>query len=100
MTVRRRAVAVNDAALDLHAGQLALLMGPSGSGKSTLLAILSGLLSPDSGQVLTLGEDLWAMSEKRARALPTEAFRLHLPGLQPLLRAHGPAAAGDGGPLG
>ena len=66
-----RTVAVNDAALDLHPGQLALLMGPSGSGKSTLLAILSGLLSPDSGQVLTLGEDLWAMSEKER-----EHFRL------------------------
>ena len=38
--------------LDLFPGQLALLMGPSGSGKSTLLAVLSGLLDPDSGQVL------------------------------------------------
>ena len=46
-------------------------MGPSGSGKSTLLAILSGLLHPDDGQVLTLGQDLWAMSEKER-----ERFRL------------------------
>ena len=40
-----RTVAVNDAALELYSGQLALLMGPSGSGKSTLLAVLSGLLA-------------------------------------------------------
>ena len=46
-------------------------MGPSGSGKSTLLAVLSGLLRPDRGEVMVLGEDLWRMSE-RAR----ERFRL------------------------
>src|SRR6516165_10990997 len=66
-----RAVAVNDVSLDLHGGQLALLMGPSGSGKSTLLAVLSGLLHPDQGQVQTLGQDLWAMSDKER-----ERFRL------------------------
>jgi len=66
-----RAVAVNDAAIDLYPGQLVLLMGPSGSGKSTLLAVLSGLLRPDCGQVMTLGQDLWAMSEKQR-----ERFRL------------------------
>jgi putative ABC transport system ATP-binding protein len=38
-------------------------MGPSGSGKSTLLAILSGLLHPDKGQVLAMGEDMWKMSD-------------------------------------
>ena len=58
-----KAVAVNDVSLALEAGQVALLMGPSGSGKSTLLAVLSGLLHPDSGQVLALGRDLWAMSD-------------------------------------
>jgi len=56
-------MALDDAALCLHRGQMALLMGPSGSGKSTLLAILSGLLHPDSGRVLALGQDLWAMTD-------------------------------------
>src|SRR6476646_9870779 len=53
---------------DLYPGQLALLMGPSGSGKSTLLAILSGLLSPDDGQVLAKNNpgytDVWSLSGK------------------------------------
>src|SRR6476620_10224476 len=49
--------------LELHPGQVLLLMGPSGSGKSTLLAVLSGLLRPDRGEVNVLGEDLWRMSE-------------------------------------
>jgi putative ABC transport system ATP-binding protein len=66
-----RSVAVNDVSLELHAGQLVLLMGPSGSGKSTLLAMLSGLLHPESGQVNVLGEDLWALTEKQR-----EHFRL------------------------
>jgi putative ABC transport system ATP-binding protein len=66
-----KTTALNDVSLELHAGQIVLLMGPSGSGKSTLLAVLSGLLHPDSGQVLALGQDLWAMSERER-----ERFRL------------------------
>ena len=63
--------ALRNVSLELYAGQLTLLMGPSGSGKSTLLAVLSGLLHPDSGTVLALDKDLWAMSERQR-----EAFRL------------------------
>lgn len=66
-----RTVALDDVSLEVHAGQMALLMGPSGSGKSTLLAVLSGLLHPDSGKVLSLGQDLWAMNDKQR-----ERFRL------------------------
>src|SRR5947209_18903571 len=63
--------AISDVSLDLFRGQLALLMGPSGSGKSTLLAVLSGVMHPDSGQVLTLGNDLWRLSDRER-----ERFRL------------------------
>jgi len=66
-----QAVALDDVSLDLYGGQIALLMGPSGSGKSTLLAVLSGLLRPDSGQVLSLGIDLWNLPAREQ-----EAFRL------------------------
>jgi putative ABC transport system ATP-binding protein len=52
-------------------GEVALLTGPSGSGKSTLLAVLSGLLRPDGGTVTALGQDVWAMSDRRR-----ERFRL------------------------
>lgn len=54
-----RSLAVRAVTLPLHRGELALLMGPSGSGKSTLLAMISGLLRPDSGRVVAIGEDLW-----------------------------------------
>lgn len=46
-------------------GQLTMVMGPSGSGKSTLVATLSGLLEPDGGQVVALGEDLWAKKKSQ-----------------------------------
>lgn len=64
-------VALREVSLDAHPGQIVLLMGPSGSGKSTLLAVLSGLLRPDSGKVVAMGQDIWAMTEKQR-----EQFRL------------------------
>jgi putative ABC transport system ATP-binding protein len=54
---------LQDVSLQLHEGEVALLMGPSGSGKSTLLAVLSGLLRPTHGQVVTLGQDFWAQCD-------------------------------------
>ncbi|MBL8773964.1 MAG: ABC transporter ATP-binding protein [Phenylobacterium sp.] len=44
----------------LH-GDVTMVMGPSGSGKSTLVAALSGLLKPDDGGVVGMGQDLWSL---------------------------------------
>ena len=66
-----RMLALKDVSIELHRGQLNLLMGPSGSGKSTLLAVISALLRPDSGTVTALGQNVWQMSERQL-----EAFRL------------------------
>src|SRR4051812_17445125 len=75
----KRRAALRDVSIDLFPAQITLLMGPSGSGKSTLLAVLSGLLEPDSGQVLAEdgGElrDVWAMTPKQR-----EEFRLRTTG--------------------
>jgi putative ABC transport system ATP-binding protein len=66
---------IDGVSLDLHRGEITLLMGPSGSGKSTLLAIASGLLQPDSGQVLARDDgrmiNVWQLSPKER-----EQFRL------------------------
>ncbi|MEW6292895.1 MAG: ABC transporter ATP-binding protein [Pseudomonadota bacterium] len=50
--------------LDLHAGELVVLLGPSGSGKSTLLNILGGLDTPTSGEVYYLDHNLTAAGER------------------------------------
>jgi len=67
-----RRAALREVSVDLFPGQIVLLMGPSGSGKSTLLAILSGLLEPDTGQVLADDDgtlrDVWAMTDKEREA--------------------------------
>jgi putative ABC transport system ATP-binding protein len=71
---------LRDVSIDLLPGQVTLLMGPSGSGKSTLLAVLSGLLRPDEGQVLALGEDLWAMGEAEREHFRLRHFGIIFPG--------------------
>ncbi len=63
---------IKDSSLDIYPGELTLVVGPSGSGKSTMLSMLAGLLRPDSGQVLSLGVDLWELKED-----DIDRFRLH-----------------------
>jgi ABC-2 type transport system ATP-binding protein len=46
--------------LQVAAGSLAGLVGPNGAGKTTSLSMMTGLLRPDSGQVLINGADVWA----------------------------------------
>jgi putative ABC transport system ATP-binding protein len=69
-----RTVALRAVTLECHPGEFTLIMGPSGCGKTTLLATLSGLLRPDDGQVLALGEDLWRLSEARRREFRLRHF--------------------------
>src|SRR4029077_1112837 len=44
--------------LDFHinAGEFCVVFGPSGCGKSTLLKMISGLLSPSTGEIFVEGE--------------------------------------------
>ncbi|MFN3199193.1 MAG: ABC transporter permease [Bradymonadia bacterium] len=41
--------------LELHAGQITVVVGPSGGGKSVLLDLILGLLEPDAGSVRVSG---------------------------------------------
>ena len=43
---------LKDVSLTVEDGRFSVILGASGSGKSTLLNVMSGLESPDEGQVL------------------------------------------------
>ena len=50
--------AVNDVTFDVGEGQIVGAIGPNGAGKTTLFDLVSGFVTPDSGQLLYLGEDI------------------------------------------
>ncbi len=59
------------AGLNLHLmqGEVVALLGASGSGKTTLLNLLSGIDSPDEGQVFLSGIDIHAQGEPQRTLL-------------------------------
>jgi ABC-type antimicrobial peptide transport system, ATPase component len=58
--------------LDVHPGELLMLMGPSGSGKTTLLSIMGCILTATSGSVRVAGREVVGLSEKQLPALRLE----------------------------
>ncbi|MGH6645781.1 peptidase domain-containing ABC transporter [Aquabacterium sp.] len=58
---------LDDVSMTLHTGQAIAVVGPSGCGKSTLLKVLSGQVTPESGEVLVNGVPI--------KRLGAEAFR-------------------------
>ena len=57
-------VALEHVDLDIHRGELTLLMGPSGSGKTTLLSILGGILRATAGTVRIDGKGLDGLKDR------------------------------------
>lgn len=55
-------------AMHVASGERVFLKGVSGSGKSTLLGLIAGILTPQSGQMRVLGQDLVAMNAARRDA--------------------------------
>jgi phosphonate transport system ATP-binding protein len=62
-------VALDDVTLDIHSGEMTVVIGLSGSGKSTLLRHLNGLHRPTSGTVEVLGRDVNALKGRGLREL-------------------------------
>src|SRR6476661_1214863 len=55
--------------LDLYKGENLVVLGRSGIGKSVLIKLIAGMLKPDRGSVMVLGQDVAALSEKELLAL-------------------------------
>jgi putative ABC transport system ATP-binding protein len=60
-----RIVALADASLSLHSGEVVSIMGPSGSGKTTLISILGCILRPTSGNLIIDGRSVAGLPEKK-----------------------------------
>ena len=60
----RELVVLENASLDLHAGELVALVAPSGTGKSTLLHLAGLLERPDGGDVHIAGKATRAMADR------------------------------------
>ena len=84
-------VALQDANVDIRAGEFIAIVGQSGSGKSTLLNILGCLDSPSMGTYRVDGRDVGQMEPDELAALRREKFgfifqRYHLMGEMSALR--------------
>ncbi len=71
-------VILDDVTIEARPGELLVVLGPSGCGKSTLLRLISGLESPDRGQIILDGRDITGLEpQKRKTALVFQNYALY-----------------------
>ena len=51
--------------LEIHTGELMMLVGPSGCGKTTLISVIAGILDQDQGECLVYGKDVNHLPQKQ-----------------------------------
>lgn len=68
---------LDDISLDIAPGERVAVIGPSGAGKTTLFRLVSGLVKPAAGHVLTLGEDTRHLRGRRLARLRRAVGFLH-----------------------
>lgn len=60
-----RVCALRGVDLDVHPGELLMLVGPSGSGKTTLLSMMGCILSSTSGSIRVSGQEVTGLKQKQ-----------------------------------
>lgn len=65
---------LNGLTLSIPAGRIVGLLGPNGCGKSTLIKLISGLLQPDSGEILIDGKKIGEESKAVVSYLPERTY--------------------------
>ena len=58
-----RVEALKSTDLEIHKGELTLVVGPSGSGKTTLISIIATILTPDAGELILLNQKMEGLTE-------------------------------------
>ena len=66
--------AVQDISLTLEPGLVYAMLGPNGSGKTTWMKMASGLVKPDSGEILYNGSPVGVESKKEVAYMSTEPY--------------------------
>lgn len=61
----RKKTVIHDISLDIHPGEVLVLLGPNGSGKSTLLKTALGMLTTSRGQIFYDGQDIRSLPGKQ-----------------------------------
>lgn len=66
--------ALNFTNLTIDRGRIVGLLGPNGSGKTTMIKMISGILTPTSGQILVNGQPVGIESKKAVSYLPERTY--------------------------
>lgn len=62
-------IALQPTSMEVHQGELLLIIGPSGSGKTTLLSLLGCVLYPSKGRLWVDGQEVNQLREKQLARL-------------------------------
>ncbi len=61
--------AVNNCSFKIERGKITALIGPNGSGKTTVLDLISGIIKPDSGEIIFLQKNIVGSSVEKISKL-------------------------------